>query len=84
MGDHGPADSRRGPYQFQCVSLEHLDPDDKQRRLGGTGRTLAKDQPVRGTIGDHGDIPGRNRQLIRVKYKHGKNNLHRNILQPAG
>jgi hypothetical protein len=60
VGDHGPADSRRGPYQFQCVSIEHLDPDDKQRGLGGTGCIVEEDQPVRCAIGDHGDIPGRN------------------------
>jgi hypothetical protein len=41
---------------------------------------LAEDQPVRGTIGNHGDLSGRNRQLIRVKYKHGKDHIHRNIL----
>jgi hypothetical protein len=29
---------------------------------------LEKDQPVRGTIGNHGDLSGRNRQLIRVEY----------------
>jgi len=69
VGDHGPADSRRGPYQFQCVSLEHLDPHDQQRGLGGTGCALAEDQPVRGTVGNHSDLSGRNRQLIRVKYK---------------
>jgi len=69
VGDHGPADSRRGPYQFQCVSLKHLDPADQQRGLGHPGRALAEDQPVRGTIGNHGDLSGRNRQLIRVKYK---------------
>jgi len=70
VGDHGPADSRRGPYQFQCVSLKHLDPDDQQCGLGGTGCALEEDQPVCGTIGDHNYLSGRNCQLIRVKYKY--------------